>query len=272
MNYEFINTEFNSQKLNLYSALLSLVFPDTKKYTPKFLNWQYNLNPNGKVLGYDAFLNNELAGHYVTIPVQYIFNGVLLKGLLSLNTAIHPHHQGKGLFTQLAQKTYAHASELGYEFVIGVANQNSTPGFLNKLQFKLISPLAVEVFMGKPQLKPVPENFMKSVWDIESAKWRLKNPAAGYIKNNLCITTKTHISLIHAVMSVRKEIFSDGLDEHTSFLKMTIGLNNKNKFKINLPSVLKPSPLNLIFKPLNNFKAEINSSNLFFELIDFDAY
>ena len=50
----------------------------------------------------NAFYNNELVAHYVTIPVVYKFNDKTLNGLLSLNTATKAEHQGKGLFTKLA--------------------------------------------------------------------------------------------------------------------------------------------------------------------------
>src|SRR5258708_2073413 len=141
MNYEYRNTVTDAKSISLYSDLLSSVFPDTKKYTPQFLDWQYNQNPSGKVVGYDAFLNGELVGHYVTIPVLYSFNNENIKGLLSLNTATHPSHQGKGLFTKLAQRTFDFAQGQGFKFVIGVANQNSSHGFINKLGFTLVAPL-----------------------------------------------------------------------------------------------------------------------------------
>lgn len=272
MEYKFENTGWENERLKLYSELLSLVFTDTKKYSVEFLNWQYNLNPSGKVVGFDAFYDDELVGHYVTIPVQYKLKSEVVKGLLSLNTATHPEHQGKGLFTKLAERTYETGANQGYQFVIGVANQNSTHGFSNKLGFKLIAQLAVDIFIGSPKLRTVPETFMRSSWDIETVKWRLKNPSAHYRRSNLSVTSKTHVSFIDAVLSNRKEIFWQGFNETTSLLKMTIGLNIKNTLQVSLPSFLKPSPLNLIFKPLGNFEADISSDNVFFELIDFDAY
>lgn len=271
MEYTFIKTDYSKEKINTYAKLLSQVFPDTKKYTPEFLNWQYNKNPFGKVVGYDAFYDNELAAHYVAIPVEYVKNGNVIKGLLSLNTATHPAHQGKGLFTKLAELTYNAGEETGYQFVIGVANQNSTHGFLKKLGFKLISSLEVQIFPARPKIVNPASDFFQSHWTKETADWRMQNPVENYFSMNGCLSVKTHLSYINAVLSCR-EIFSTK-PVSSSFLKMTIGLNIKNKgMKINLPAKLKPSPLNLIFKPLGNFNLEVNKSNLFFELIDFDAY
>src|ERR1700754_5049888 len=122
MSYQLIPVETTTDKLQAYAHLLSAVFTDTSKFTFDFLRWQYADNPVGKVVGYDAYLGDELAAHYVTIPVLYTLDGQEKKGLLSLNTATDPKPQGKGLFTQLASKTYELAAEMGYEFVIGVAN------------------------------------------------------------------------------------------------------------------------------------------------------
>ncbi len=274
MDYNFENTIPSEKNLQLYSQLLSLVFPDTKKYTPAFLNWQYNLNPAGKVVGYDAFYDGELAAHYVTIPVVYEMKGQKINGLLSLNTATHPKHQGKKLFTRLAERTYQYAQEQGYQFVIGVANQNSTHGFTAKLGFKFIAPLQVTMYLGKTNFSSVSQNYFQANWNEELVKWRLSNPGAAYFKNNNSVICDTHISLIKAVLSQKPDFSKNDLLHKNALVKMTIGLNqdNKNLFKINLPDKHKPSPLNLILKTLCDFKTEIAKTNIFFELIDFDAY
>lgn len=77
------------------------------------LHWQYKDNPDGPAVGFNAWHGEELAGHYVTIPLKAMVNGTVEKGLLSLNTATHPAHHGKGLLTKLAKTTYALAAEKG---------------------------------------------------------------------------------------------------------------------------------------------------------------
>ena len=274
MEYIFEHTIPSEKNLQLYSQLLSLVFPETKKYSVDFLNWQYNLNPSGKVVGYDAFYDGELAAHYVTIPVVYTMKGEQIKGLLSLNTATHPKHQGKKLFTQLAEKTYAYAQQQDYQFVIGVANKNSTHGFTTKLGFELIASLQVTMYLGKTTLCEAPQNYFQANWPKELINWRLANPSATYFTNNNTVVCNTHIYFIKAVLSQKSGFEKNALPRKGALVKMTIGLNldTKKFLKINLPDKYKPSPLNLILKPLGNFNLEINKTNLFFELIDFDAY
>lgn len=278
MSYQFIPVDTSSEKIKQYATLLSSVFTDTNKFTVDFLNWQYAQNPMGKVVGYDAYFENELAGHYVTIPVLYTLNGEQKKGLLSLNTATHPKHQGKGLFTQLATKTYEMASNMGYEFVIGVANQNSTHGFLKKLGFYLIAPLDVKIGMGKINLENNHSKYKwKSLWNKESMSWRLSNPAITYFKQNKILLAHTGKMGIHAVMAQSKLIAENNSPKTKSFapFKTWIGIadqKNLGMFYFTLPNKLKPSPLNLIFKDLKGNLPFLKKEDVCFDLLDFDAY
>lgn len=278
MHYQFIPVDTSEQKIKQYAALLSSVFTDTNKFTIDFLNWQYAQNPMGKVVGYDAFVGEELAGHYVTIPVVYTLYGEQKKGLLSLNTATHPKHQGKGLFTQLASKTYELAASMGYEFVIGVANQNSTHGFLKKLGFYLIAPLDVKIGIGKINLENDSATYKwKALWNKESINWRLANPSIKYHKQKNALLAHTGKMRIHAVMSQSNLIEENTISTIKTFapLKTWIGIADKKKlsfFYFTLPNKLKPSPLNLIFKDLKGNLPALKKQDVYFELLDFDAY
>jgi GNAT superfamily N-acetyltransferase len=276
MSYEFSPVDTSPQHIGEYAALLSAVFTDTKKFTTGFLDWQYAQNPAGKVVGYDARMNGLLAAHYVTIPAVYTLNGVQKKGLLSLNTATHPQHQGKGLFTQLATKTYELAASMGYEFVIGVANQNSTHGFLKKLGFYLVSPLDVKIGTGKTDLQNEAAHYKwKSLWTKESMDWRLANPSAHYYKKNDLLLTPSGKLNIYAVLAQSDLIAANTqVQEKNAFSKMWIGIADRKRLGIyfTLPDRLKPSPLNLIFKDLSGKLPVLNKEDVYFELLDFDAY
>ena len=274
MEYKFIKTDISKEKIQAYSKLLSNVFYNTDKFTEEFLTWQYVNNPNGKVVGFDAYSSDTLAGHYVTIPVSYYIDGKIRKGLLSLNTATHADHRGKGLFTQLANRTYEEAKQLGYEFVIGVANQNSTHGFLKKLGFYLIAPLTVKTGIGSVNFDKELEYLAKPNWSKESLKWRIDNPEANYLKHNSTIISPTGKPGIYAqLFSSKHESLS--LSTKKPFLKLWIGIAKDLKCKglfFNLPKKLKPSPLNLIFKDLTGKLSTIKKEDILFELIDFDGY
>ena len=275
--YEFIQTSINENKIKEYAQLLSSVFEKSKKFSFDFLHWQYALNPNGPVVGFDAYANETLAAHYVTIPVVYTINGSIVKGLLSLNTATHPQHQGKGLFTQLASKTYELGEKLGYKFVIGIANQNSTHGFLKKLGFYLVSPLDVKIGIGHITANTNCNYKIKPIWTNESIDWRLKCPSSTYFYNKMSIYSKTDNPIIFSkLIELPKNSTIKHLERKSILpLKLWIGLFKDIRTKglfLNLPDRFKPSPLNLIFKNLSYELAQFKKEDICFELIDFDAY
>jgi GNAT superfamily N-acetyltransferase len=265
------------EKLEEYSTFLSLVFSKESKFTASFLKWQYCDNPFGTVVGYDAYFEDKLVAHYVTIPVQYYIFGVLTKGLLSLNTAVHPSHQGKGLFTKLANKTYDEAIKLGYEFIIGVANQNSTPGFVNKLGFQLISPLDVKIGIGKMFNNPINLFKLSPIRNEAFVKWRLLNPSKTYLSSNHEVYVEVKKNWLHAqlISLPNSQNFPVKLTTVKPIFKLLIGKGIAQKnggLYFDLPSIFKPSPLNLIFKDLTGKISITGKDDVFFELIDFDAY
>lgn len=277
IEYRFEKVDVTTEKIKLYADLLSAVFTETNKFSVDFLHWQYAENPLGKAIGFDAWLGNELAAHYVTIPVEYVINGKITKGVLSLNTATHKEHQGKGLFTKLAERTYEEAKALGYEFVIGVANQNSTYGFLKKLGFYLVAPLDVKIGFGKIKLHQYEEYYtLKANWTKQQLEWRLKCPANSYIKQKNTLLVNTGKYNIYAVLGQMNENFLSLKSEAKKpILKMWVGIAEKKSispFYFKLPQKLRPSPLNLIFKDLNGGVEKFEKKDVLFELIDFDAY
>lgn len=272
MEFEFRQTQTDDVSLNSYSNLLSSVFKGTHKYTYEFLKWQYLDNPNGKVIGYDAFYENKLVAHYVTIPVVYCKNDMEYKGLLSLNTATDSQFQGKGLFTKLAERTYELGKNQGFQFVIGVANQNSTHGFVKKLGFKLVASLDAYIYLFDNKEVAPDNSVFKSLITGSTLQWRAKNPSNAYLFKDNCLYSSTDFRFIKACLSKTKLCINKS--NLPICFKMVIGLGNKPStiFKFKIPDKYKPSPLNLIVKELNDNGAIGNNNNIYFELIDFDAY
>jgi GNAT superfamily N-acetyltransferase len=273
--YELRRTGTSPGEIGLYADLLSAVFPTTHHFNADFLTWQYKLNPLGPVVGFDAWSGRELAAHYVTIPVQFAIAGRLTKGLLSLNTATRPDHQGKGLFTSLATKTYELARALGYEFVVGVANQNSTPGFLKKLGFSLIGPLDVKIGIGRVRSKPRSAYALNPIWSDEHLRWRLRNPSRTYRARGGNVFARTGTMGISAVLCLNRSLPGRAARIPALGLQTWIGIDRNVRFSgifIDLPERFRPSPLNCIFKDLGNGHPVFAHDDVRFELIDFDAY
>ena len=277
MDYTYKRTKITENNIRSYSDLLSTVFTNTNKFTPDFINWQYVKNPVGNVVGFDAFSGKTLVAHYATIPVSYLINGEPTLGLLSLNTAVHPNHRGKGMFTKLANKTFEEAKGLGYKFVIGVANENSTHGFLKKLDFYLVAPLQTKIGIRNISFNKNQQYTVRANHNLRYYNWRLSTPNSSYLINNNKIYSSTSTFGLYAQLCEDSLISSTtvNLKKQNPFLKILIGngsLKKQQNLYFDLPTKLKPSPLNLIFKDLTNSLPVITSQNILFELIDFDAY
>ena len=170
----------NKKMCQEYIYLFKKTIPRTDKFTIEYMKWLYDENPNGSVIGYDAFHGNRLVAHYACIPIRTINNNKKEKCLLSLNTATHPDHRKKGLFVKLAQKTYERGSYLGYSSVIGIANKNSTHGFVSSLGFEFITSLELKIGFGDLNLKKcnkIKNDIFRVFWDYKQFSWRVKNPS-----------------------------------------------------------------------------------------------
>jgi GNAT superfamily N-acetyltransferase len=260
------------------SALLSTVFPTATQYTEPFLRWEYLANPEGPIVGYNAFsATGEHAAHYVTQPIRAVVLGKLERGLLSFNTATHPEHQGRGLFTLLADATFSLAKRLGFTFVVGVANANSTPGFTRKLGFSILRQLEAKVGIGYCQPGNVTPTAFHRVWSAECMEWRLSNPTARYCglgrrkySDGRRLGFRVQVTSTFDVPGPTNLPF---LVTHP--ITLWLGLARRAKWvgvAVSIPQQLRPSPLNLIFKDLTAQDRMLADKELFFEAIDFDAY
>ncbi len=279
--YEIKKIQFTDQDFNSLVELMAAAFPKATVYNRDYLMWQYTHNPDGFAIGYNAFYNNSLVAHYVVQPSKMNIDGNVVESVLSFNTATHPEHQGKGLFTKLANATYEECISLGKKLVVGVANANSTPGFTKKLGFELYGPLEAKLTFGcGPKQKQT--YFMSRDWNVESLRWRLSRPNSKYysvLKEN----TSTYFApsgqygILAILGSFGESRFLD-LSRPPKIrnpLNVWIGIEanyeaSSEGFRI--PKKLRPSPLNFIVKKLNSSLIVPKRDEILFQSIDFDAY
>ncbi|HAS43994.1 MAG TPA: hypothetical protein DCS93_26185 [Microscillaceae bacterium] len=282
MNYEICPITLTTDAISRYATFLGKVFHKPVLFTKAYLDWQYRQNPDGDTLGFDAFTpEGQLAAHYVVQPLQALVQGKLTKGLLSYNTATHPQHTGKGLFTRLAQATYKRAQALGYEFIVGVSNQQSTPGFIKKLGFQWVAPLTVKVGMGKITFPENAEYEYQRYWTPEALTWRFNHPQKHYsLKKQsqgfdifTCPKPGIAVTLAHFPEDVLP--FTHAKPQFYG-AKMWMGIDAQIDWRkglfINLPNRFKPSPLNLIFKDLTQVGRILDRTKIRFNALDFDAF
>lgn len=264
------------------ASLLSEVFGKPELFTAEYVKWQYADNPDGAIVGFNAYDGETLAAHYVTQPMQAVIDGQKRRGLLSLNTATHPGHQGKGLFVKLADRTYQYAAEQGYDFIVGVANQNSVHGFTKKLGFQLAGQLHALLGMGTlPYTDDLSGYSYYKDWSPEALAWRLRNPVNKYGVSTAKAVTVSSATAYPAISATLGRFDKKGYQLNPcpasfSMLNLWIGVDrnitSKTNFYFNIPNRLRPAPLYLIFKPLKGGIGPLHFDDVYFQALDFDAY
>jgi GNAT superfamily N-acetyltransferase len=285
----FAPVQLDPTTLACYGDLFAACFPGTDKFTPRYLDWLYLANPEGMALGYDAWEGERLAAHYACIPARAWVEGREVAVLLSLNTATHPDYQGQGLFTKLAAMTYEAGAAQGLDGVYGVANANSTPGFVRKLGFQLVRPLEARVGLGRLRLRPPPataELSFERSWSAAALQWRCANPHNAVWRRARDGLHQFHAAAFGARLPAYAEL---RLAEPAlaalparagapplSPLRLFIGLSPDAAGRYwnyaSIPRRLRPSPLNLIYRSFVPRVAALDGARIQFSFLDFDAY
>jgi GNAT superfamily N-acetyltransferase len=265
-------------QLEAYGRLLNAAFATTK-FSAAALAWRYRDNPAGTVVGADAWDGETLAAHYVTCPLEAKIDGAAVKGLLSLNTATHPDYQGRGLFTTLAERAYALGAEAGYAFVIGVANANSTPGFLRRLAFEDVGRLQAGVLARLPLRFSDAEVQYQGAWREELLAWRLANPDGRYTVARrgdlLGVWAATHLPLVQCGAFLPDA--ESGWPRGGAPMAATLFVGLEPRMNLSgflpVPERLRPSPLNLIWRTLGTAApAALRREAVALNFLDFDPY
>ncbi|VVE01987.1 hypothetical protein PHO31112_02182 [Pandoraea horticolens] len=276
-----------SESLRRYQTLFSLCFPRAEKFKhSEFLKWLYFENPEGHVVGFDAFDGDRLIAHYACIPTTIRLRGDVVRALLSLNTATHPDFQGKGLFSKLADMTYRHAADLGFDCVYGVANANSTPGFVRKLGFHLVQPLDARIGFGTIGIDfsaVARDAEFERAWKPEALSWRQANPInpirSWRQHDRLRFEAKAAGRWVSAIAELpeagvqAKDSEPPGIQ---SPARVFLGLvpDGACAFRTywQIPARWRPSPLNFIYRSLTKDGDQVSCGKIQFSFMDFDGY
>lgn len=286
---EFRAATIDPRRIAQYVALFRECFPRAAHYSEEFLRWQYVENPVGLVCGTDAIEHDRVVAHYACVPATLRVHGrANVRALLSLNTATHPDYQGRGLFTKLAMATYDRAASQGCEVVYGVANANSIAGFSRKLGFQNVRGLNARIGIGDflriNWAKAKEHVQFERVWTSEDLAWRQRSPSNPLVssscgRNSLSVVGKTSYPLI----SVRATLLDEGMSSDAgqsrkmqSPICLSLGLEPAGTARYgisaSIPDRLKPSPLRLIYRNLQNSSDRIDPASILFTFLDFDAY
>lgn len=267
------------------ARLLEVVFRADRDWAED-LAWQYVENPCGPARYVNARSEDgTLVGHYAVIPTPPFGDPRFrhLRPFLSLNTAVHPSAQGKGVFKATASALYAQLRDEAPSVVLGVANANSVNGFLRSLSFASLGELSLKFFfpwqtprVARPRLLQV---------DAAYVAWRSGRPGCDYRAipgaGTLSRTMRRRHVPVEALLSTG--LGADllrGLPAARQRGARVIGpprlyaCSGELRGGIPVPERLRPSPLHLICRVL----ADADGGPLLehvratlFEFIDFDV-
>jgi hypothetical protein len=100
---------------------------------------QYDTQKLGhSVIGFLAIhkISNEPAAYYGVFPLKALIDGKETLIALSGDTMTHKNHRKKGLFIHLAESTFDECRKNGIQLIVGLPNENSYHGLVNKLHWK----------------------------------------------------------------------------------------------------------------------------------------
>jgi len=294
MNVENPSDELRIEPLDLSPAgirkvrqLLNVVWPAQTYLTEEYLDWEYNQNPTGAAFGFNAWLGDELIGHYASQPIRAkVLDNPNRLGLLLINTAIHPKHRRPRLFFRLATKAFAEGPKAGFGYYTGISNQQASSLYTKYLGGTQLGQLDANIGFGEPRY--ISDDFdydFKRLWNEDELRWRLNRPGNPYrlrhSKNNPTLLTPTAYPVIKAEFELPREYRSMPFDHWLkpagfSPLRIWIGkdpnIDWRHVPRFNLPVRYRPSPLNILYKDIENPEQALNPERVRFHLLDFDAY
>lgn len=272
----------NVEKIDEYIKLYNKSFYKMMK-NKKYFDWLYIKNPMGKFVGIDCYLNNDIIGQVGGIPLEFNYLKKKIRFIISINVCIDPEHQGKKLFKKMAIKFEELVKKLNFDGIIAIANKAATPAWQKSINLNFLKQLDVLVSFRKFENIKFDKNDYDfySSWNNKKLKWRLENPH----KKTILINGNQKINSIYSdtdyfflkayapLVFADKDIKIETAKKSITKLKIFIGITKKIKKKlyIRLPEILKPSPLNFLYKFIKSNK-KLDSEKVFFTFLDFDAF
>lgn len=273
-----------AEHLDEIAALLRAVFPKERSWEHE-LPWQYLDNPCGPAWYVNARTEHgELVGHYSLIPAPPLADRALgtLRTFLSLNTAVHPKAQGKGIFKSTAKALFEHLESLHPSVVLGVANANSIKGFLSSLGFSTLGQLTLAFF--PPWRPPQPQG--ERVLEASQAflSWRAARPGSHVFRDaqrGLLTRTLRHRGVpMSAVLTTGMAAERlPPVPERGAVARLAHPLLYATSVEgssggVAVPRRLRPSPLHFIYRVLPANRSDEVARFLQgrrFEFVDFDV-
>lgn len=107
-----------------------------------FFAWKHEQNPFGPSLAWVAVADGELAGFRTFLRWEFAVAGTVRRAVRAVDTATHPDHRGRGVFSALTRHGLETLPAAGVDFVFNTPNDQSRPGYL-KMGWETVGRLPV---------------------------------------------------------------------------------------------------------------------------------
>jgi GNAT superfamily N-acetyltransferase len=194
INYNLVR--LSSDNIGFLNLLFQSVYRHKKPQN--YFRLKYNTKYTGaEFIGFFAVEKGQPIAFYGIVPTLVSMGGKTVLAAQSCDTMTDPKYRRVGLFVELANATFELATRENIHFVFGFPNQNSRPGFIEKLGFvcnetmnrysiKLRDNLYKKVFRrivshknaGREILKNtyIEEGFDGVIYDSNYFKYKAYNP------------------------------------------------------------------------------------------------
>lgn len=112
-----------------------------------YLDWKHRRGPLGSSFAWLAVDGDRVVGFRAFVRWQFEHEGRLLAAARAVDTATHPHYQGRGIFSTLTLHGLSEMAAEGVSFVFNTPNDRSRPGYL-KMGWRTVGRLPVS---GRPR-------------------------------------------------------------------------------------------------------------------------
>lgn len=138
--------EDEGQVIDLLS--LSLGPGPTGARTREFFRWKHFDNPFGTSLMLVAELDGVIIGLRAFLRWEFVAGGGEVRGVRAVDTATHPDHRGRGVFSALTREALTRVRGQA-DLVFNTPNQRSLPGYL-KMGWRVVGPVPIHVRVVHP--------------------------------------------------------------------------------------------------------------------------
>lgn len=115
----------------------------------RLYEWKHEANAFGASYCWVAEQAGEVIGVRLFMRWEFMLHGRPIRAVRAVDTATHPQHQGRGIFTALTLHGLQHVAADGVEFVFNTPNDKSLPGYV-KMGWSQVGRLAAAVRFAGP--------------------------------------------------------------------------------------------------------------------------